>query len=70
MFIITKHQLATALFCKVSEASPLRVGDVTFVSVLNVGKEDGSGRCFNVHGYVLAAGGATILHTVFVRTVD
>lgn len=64
--IITKNQLANALFSTSLVGGSIRIKNIDLVGVLSVEREDGSGSSFNVTGYDL--NGKKV--TVHVRTID
>jgi hypothetical protein len=64
--IITKNQLANALFATSLLGGSIRIKNIDLKGVLSIEREDGSGSSFNVTGYDLSNKKVT----VHVRTID
>ena len=64
--IMTKNQLANALFSKSLSGGAISLNGIDFTGIISVEREDGSGSSFNVTGYDINC----IKKTVHVRTID
>ena len=64
--IITKNQLANALFSTSLVGGSIRIKNIDLKGVLSIEREDGSGSSFNITGYDINNKKVT----VHIRTID